>query len=185
MNLFLSISLMGLLGDPNQVYLLKWGAVLVAAFLVLFFLQHLIRRSVQKRSSRIAEEEARLLKLDALKKRGLVSDDELRRVREAMARKYIERQAEAAKAPEPKKGFSALEQLAVEAERLDAQLPSPEGTELPPVPPPEIGSVVLPPRLENLLRVPETEWDDMRNAGFLSDEDVVLLRRARDQEERR
>ena len=181
-------------GNPDIFYILKWGGVLAGAFVILFFVQHMIRRSIVRRGSHIASEEERLRDLSALKKRGLLSDEEMKRVRTVMARKFIDQQKAEAEVPKGGKGFSALEQLALEAERLESQLPVKEkaGTELAAAPPPEIpeaeslpAPVPLPSRLHNLLLSPETEWEDMRNAGFLTGEDVELLRAAREERDRK
>ncbi|MCB2155874.1 hypothetical protein KQI84_13410 [bacterium] len=175
------------LNDPNDQYFLKWGAAFVVGIIILMFVQHFIRQSVQKRSSSLRGEEERLDELSQLKKRGLLSEEEMKRVREAMARKFVERQAEASKPAETGKGFSALEALAMEAERAESDLVAKKSEpKIPESPPPDAPGEPPPPsrprlpeRLESLLKKTETDWEDMRNAGFLSDDDVELLRAAR------
>ena len=130
--------------------------------------------------------------LGNLRNKYLLSPEELKKVRESMARTYLEHEKEV-KTKQQKKGMSPLQLLELEAQRVAIQKPEAAPQEVPkersaksllpaaPPPPPsspkpEESVPQIPARLKPFLATSEVEWDALVQSGFLSEEDFELLK---------
>lgn len=194
--------------------------LVLVGFLIFFAVSwHLMRRSRRNRLGMDSTLNSGNLKV--LEKKQLLTPEEMKRVREAMARQYLEEQkAREESETAAKAGVSAL---AVEAERLEqearrraeekqreasaaepaaAPSPDPAPSAAPPSPPaeerkepaparPEPSPVPSKPPVENahadslpahlqpMIEKPTGELEDLRNAGFLNEDDFARILRAR------
>lgn len=142
-----------------------------------------------------------LEELSRLKKKELMSPEEIKRVREAMARQYLEQEKEAQE-KKMKKAMTPLQLLALEAQKVDLKKEKPqqklaEGEVPPPLPKgllptPEFNPAAgekptrqplpaLSPKLQTYLNYPESEWEILVQVGFLTEAEHQLLKRHRAQ----
>lgn len=154
--------------------------LLVISAVVIFY----IRRKPANTSLMGLEE------LSRLKNKNLMSPEEQKRVREAMARHYLE-QEEERKQKNNAKGLSPLQMLSLQAEKLEPKKPTlkQQGElEIPPLLPkteklkPEVKTPKLPyipTKLKPYVDYPEQEWEVLVQVGFLTQEDVERLKEYR------
>lgn len=125
--------------------------------------------------------------MEKLKKSGQLTEEELKRVKQAMSRQIVERaKAEEAKRQLPEKAEIALQ--AAEAELVREALKSkfqeppdvPSSPPSPAEPAPSLLTAPLSPALESMRHKSDIEIDELMSAGFLSSEDAAALRRARE-----
>ncbi|MDK2973106.1 MAG: hypothetical protein PWP23_2861 [Candidatus Sumerlaeota bacterium] len=95
------------------------AALLLLVAIVAFFLRRSIFASRDLTVGMTVEE------LKAAERKKLLSEEEMKRVRQAMARQYVRRQEEEKARRALLQGKTGIEALAIEAERLEAALPAP------------------------------------------------------------
>lgn len=103
-------------GDVRIVTIAAGLLLLVA--IVAFFLRRSIFASRDLTAGMTVEE------LKAAERKKLLSEEETKRVRQAMARQYVRRQEEEKARRALLQGKTGIEALAIEAERLDAAIPA-------------------------------------------------------------
>lgn len=186
------------------VNLIIYGIVVAVLIIALFLVMKLIRRGVDTRIHHFDDQSLKMQDLKKLEGEGLLSAEEMKRVREAMARRFLEETKEKEER-ERLKGVSALEELRLEAEKtgqpdpseseppekeptraLEEQ-PAPSRDSLPPPPDsspaqttpspvsPSPTAPSLPERLRSLAAKSEAELEDLLNAGFLEPQDYELI----------
>jgi len=158
------------------------------AIVVLFVAKWFMRSAAESRVRSRTADSVTIRDLEDLKKAGKLTPDEMKRVREAMARRFIETQKEQAEkatnagltAEQVLEREAALADIELEKQRLSKPQP-------PDAPPPTAGRPApspsaeprLPEKLAALAEHSGFEWEELRNAGFLSDEELALLRNHR------
>ena len=175
--------------DAMRNFAYGLGVVFVGAILFLL-IQRAVKRRIRAPLSTSTDREDRMRDIDRLRKAGALTNDEVKRVREAMARQFVREQEELAnKQAAPNLG--GMGSLALEAERLEHGhrpvpiAPTPAIPDMRPAEtaaparPEEPRRAPLPARLQALANSPETELDDFVTAGFLSPADRELLRQFR------
>lgn len=175
-------------GNQAALLLLMTGGVLVV-LAALFIFSRIAKRVADARVRRIDEAGIGVEELQRMQKSGALTPDELKKVRAAMARQYLDREKEL-QSKSFGSGRPALEFLAAESERLEAELrnaPRPpskaQPADTPPAPPatavdaPRDGELAA--RLRPLENASDLELEELRNAGFLSDDDVESVRENR------
>lgn len=174
--------------------------VFLLAVMGIILLWHYIRSRTRRRP----EGTMSLAELKGLE--GKLTKEELNAVRHAMARQYLQNQEAPPQSPDGMP-MKPLEALALEAQRAEIELakraagaPAPKPAAVAPPPqraallpvvppsaeaPPEGEACSIGPRekipddLKPLLAKPLQEIEDMRNAGFLSEEDFEIVARER------
>lgn len=171
--------------DVREVFF--YGIAIAVAVVLLFLVTHLLRLYFTRRARRIelpfGIEPG---DLDKLKRGGQLTDEELKAVRKAMSRRFLERteEQEAAKHSPGKaevilrlaeEEFLASRDRGGEASPREAEERM-DSAETPAKPPPDRNR--LPAHLLPLADRSPMELEEMHQAGFLSAEDFRLLRDA-------
>jgi len=164
-----------------------WGGFVLLIILLLGAVLWVVYRRLSKRLGGRSDAEMMILK--GLEESSAMTEEERRRVRTALARQYMRPAEEPAKGAA---GLSPLQQLAIEAQRLEeearlkAAQRAPQPPPLPDEAPPESARASsspaepdLPPMMRKLLGKSDIELEDMVAAGLLSEEDLEWVRRAR------
>lgn len=156
---------------------LVYGVIITFLVIALFVLNRILRVSVGEKVKRTELPFGMSpTDLDKLKSSGTLTEEEMKQIRQAMGRRFIER----ARAEEEKKKIPANAELAL---RMAEGERAPDATKSThPVPasaPPERRPPPLPEHLQGMLRKTDLELEEMRLAGFLSDEDIALIRSQR------
>ncbi len=174
--------------DLLKAYPIRISLIIAVAVVVLgWYLYDLIRRRLESNSAVMTTTE-----LKQLEKKQLLTPEEMKRVREAIAKQYIREQEERDRAEKASmQGMTGAELLALEAEKADELLahkrPAPkpvssgDGDKIPAKTKADVDPVVsqLPENLAFYAHAQLQELEDYRNAGFLSDEDFELILNAR------
>lgn len=170
----------GLQRGDSQAIAIFSVAIAIGA-IVLFIVQRLVRNIVARRVRAHRVADAGFGELAAMKKQGLLTDEEARLVRAALARRFTQEQEPKAAEPEEPPG-AALARLAIEAERLEQELRARKSTAAPaaihrPVPAsPHSNKSPIPGRLRGLVGKPALELEELASAGFITEEDLGLLK---------
>ncbi len=169
-----------------------WAGLVLLVVLVMGAVGWFTWRRVARRFG--GHNEAEMMLLRGLDDSSALTEEERRKVRAALARQYMRPAEEPVKAAS---GMSPLQQLAMEAQRLEeeARLRGPQ--KRPPAPsipehqPEETPSAAqpdaatrqppadLPPMLQKLLNKSEIELEDMVAAGLIGEEDLQWVKRER------
>jgi len=156
-------------------------AAIIVGLIVLFFAQKAIRNAIAGRVRSVHEAGMTVQDLKGMETRGLLTPEEARKVREAMAKQFLDRTREEERAHAEAGTFTAAEMLRIEAEKAEMALQgrakpavraAPEPQEVAKAAPPD----ALPAHLRGLARKPAAELDDLVSAGFLggADRDAIL-----------
>ncbi|MEQ8818813.1 MAG: hypothetical protein RLY93_01105 [Sumerlaeia bacterium] len=189
--------------DEWHTYLLVLVA-LVVGLVVWFFIQRFVRKRIEAHVRSIEEHGIEINDLKRMQKTGLLTEDELKLVRQAMARQFLTDQDQTeAKRAGGKAGFDALALLRIEAERADRELeerrrqglsapppssgpaPRPGADAMPPAaaapPPPQAEAPPpLPAALQPMTTLSDIELEDLCNAGLLSPDDMERIQQHRE-----
>jgi len=165
--------MMGALEGDLVAILTGIGMVLALIFTVIWYI---VRR---KRGLGPGGMDSRARDLQSLERKAALTPEEKKKIREAMARQYLaEQQAKVEAAQMPK----SVRDLRIEAEKLDLELERKRQEEeakapkVPATPPEPNPASQLPEHLRPLAGKSSQELEDLRNAGFVSDEDYELVR---------
>ena len=184
-----------------------------AALVIFFFVALMVLILRRNRARRKRDLEGLSVgELKSLESKNLLTPEELKSVRQAMARQYLEDQEQRKPALPDVEGRRGIELLALEAQRADSEvmerrmkgdMPRQEATphrpalevrppsSVPDGPPPEEkpaaspepaapqASGDLPTHLQNYANISRLELEDMKFAGFISDEDFERILKAR------
>lgn len=181
-----------LTSDDDFFEMLIYGVAFVFVVLLLFVVNKVLKVGVGRRVrdqhtpfGMSAED------LDRLKQSGGLTDEELKRVKSAMAKKFLERaKAEEAARNQPAKAEILL--AAAEAEVLRGKEPQTTPQNPPPVRPPLTRPAAveepeppaeqppLPEKLQPLAGKSDLELEELMMAGFLAEEEARQIRAARD-----
>jgi hypothetical protein len=181
---------------------LVWAGLVLLVLLLIGAIVYVVNRRVRNRLGR--RREADLLMLKSLEGGSGLTEEERKKVRAALARKYMQGTEEPAKRPT---GLSPLAELAIEAQRLEeearARAAQQRSVEERASPAPTTGTwnslpdaepegqpakanagtdaaiADLPPMMRKLLDKPDVELEDMVSAGLISEEDLAWVRRVR------
>lgn len=177
---------------------LAWAGLVLLVLLLIGAIVYVVNRRVQNRLGR--RREAELMMLKSLEGGSGLTEEERKKVRAALARKYMQGTEEQTKKPT---GLSPLAELAIEAQRLEEEARARAAQQraevsvsatdgvgaIPEVEPEEQASQVpdkasasiadLPPMMRKLLDKPDVELEDMVSAGLISEEDLAWVRRVR------
>lgn len=173
--------------------LVAMGILGFAGVVAYFVIQRIVRAAVARRVRRAGTgaPETSFQDLSKLKAKGVLTEEEAKAVRAALARQFLDEQKQRAAPPPAKdaKGFSALDALASEAPLLEEQLRARRGAPPPSDAPPDAADPAkpepapdsdgLPERLERLAGADDVVLDELEGAGFLSAEDTALIRARR------
>ncbi len=172
---------MSLQSDGDLRIVLGVLIFLTAAMAIVLF-WHFIKSRLRGRRP---ESGATIAGLQSIEKKNLLTKEELARVRQAMARQYLQDEKEREQAAAEERDMKPLEALAWEAQQAaivaekkapasSAKPPAEPAPLLPPAPPAE-EETGLPERLRVFADKPEEEIESLRNAGFMSEEDYELV----------
>lgn len=175
--------------------MLIWGILFLFVIIGLFVVSRLLRATAESRvKGQVTPFAMTPEDIDKLKAKGKLTEEELKKVREAMARKFLERAKEEEETR--RKPVDAAVALAAEEERIlrgeakDPAMPpsdEPEKRESPedmmPEPEPDAGrenpAEALPERLRLMLEKSGEELEELRAAGFLDEADLELIEKVK------
>lgn len=177
--------------DYLEVFI--YGVVFVFIIVLLFILNRFLRVGVgnkvktQQTPFAMTRED-----LDRLKQSGALSEEEIKHIKDTMNRRFLERMKEEEEARrKPAKADVILTEA--EKEILGGGKPTPAGDAAPPrppitraapaasaPPPPTVKRTELPENLQPFASLSDFEIDEMRQAGFLGEDDAQRIRKARE-----
>ncbi len=198
--------------DPDFSYVAIYGGICIILVLFLIILSRILRFSFGSKVKNTALPFAMTREdIERMKEEGEITDEEYKRIKETMSKRFIERvkaEEEARKRPgradavlkraedevraksdlgiledEPEASPVGKEEKASSPKSAPARAPLTRSPE-PPQPEAVTEEPVkprsgLPSHLEPLLEKTDLELEDLRDVGFLSEEDMLLLRKAK------
>ena len=179
----------------SQYQRYSWIGIVAVVLLLVAVIGWYIARVISRRIDRRNDAEMALLR--GLEGSSSLTEEERKKVRAALTRKYM--QSESTPTKRANTGLSPLQELALEAQQRLDELKQRKSTpdeeppetalpekkvvqaEMPPPPTPTASSPAsdLPPMMRRLLDKSDIELEDMVAAGLLTEEDYQWVRRAR------
>jgi hypothetical protein len=179
--------------DDDFFEVLVWGIIFVFVIVGLFILNRVLRITYGgKVRSMGLDFGMKTQDLEKMKEEGQISEEEFKRIKKAMAKQYMsiamseERKTKMAEDVEVALQVAELE-VVQEMEndyKKEVSVASEDPSRPPLVPMPSEGSEEIEPdpfpeRLQPLLKLSEFELLGMKQAGFVTDEDLTLIKQQR------